>query len=102
VGVWEGCSLLAALAATTRRVELGTFVSCTGFRNAALLANMAATVEDISNGRLILGLGAGNNEFEHRAFGYPFEYRMGRDPTTVGRSAGVLVEGPGSVPYPPG
>jgi alkanesulfonate monooxygenase SsuD/methylene tetrahydromethanopterin reductase-like flavin-dependent oxidoreductase (luciferase family) len=78
VGLWESWSLVAALAATTSRVEIGTLVLCTAFRNPALLAKMAATVEDISNGRLILGLGAGNNGFEHHMFGYPFERRMSR------------------------
>ena len=78
LGVWEGWSIIAALAATTQRIELGTFVVCTGFRNPTLLAKMAATVDDISNGRLTLGLGAGNNEFEHHAFGYPFHHRVSR------------------------
>jgi alkanesulfonate monooxygenase SsuD/methylene tetrahydromethanopterin reductase-like flavin-dependent oxidoreductase (luciferase family) len=78
LGVWEGWSILAALAATTQRIRLGTFVVCTGFRNPALLAKMAATVDDISRGRLILGLGAGNNEFEHKTFGYAFDHRVSR------------------------
>ncbi len=77
-GAWECWSLLSALAATTRRVELGSLVICTGFRNPALLAKMADTVEEISGGRLILGLGAGWNEVEYRAFGYPFDHRVSR------------------------
>jgi alkanesulfonate monooxygenase SsuD/methylene tetrahydromethanopterin reductase-like flavin-dependent oxidoreductase (luciferase family) len=77
-GVWECWSLVAALAAATRRIELGTFVLCTGFRNPALLAKMADAVDEISGGRLILGLGAGNTELEHRAFGYPFDQRASR------------------------
>jgi alkanesulfonate monooxygenase SsuD/methylene tetrahydromethanopterin reductase-like flavin-dependent oxidoreductase (luciferase family) len=76
--VWEGWSLLSALAAITQRVELGTLVVATSFRNPALLAKMADTVEEISAGRLILGLGAGWHEPEYRAFGYPFDHRASR------------------------
>lgn len=77
-GIWEGWSLLAALAAATERVELGTLVACTAFRNPALLAKMADTVDEISGGRLILGIGAGWHEPEFRAFGYPFDHRVSR------------------------
>jgi probable F420-dependent oxidoreductase len=77
-GVWEGWSLLAALAAVTSRVELGTLVVCTAFRNPALLAKMADTVDEISGGRLILGLGAGYYAREFRAFGYPTDRLIGR------------------------
>ena len=78
VGVWEGWSLLAAVAASTVRVELGPLVTCTSFRNPALLAKMADTVDEISGGRLILGLGAGWNEPEFHAFGYPYDHRASR------------------------
>lgn len=77
-GAWECWSQLSALAAATNRVELGTLVICTGFRNPALLAKMTDTVEEISNGRLILGIGAGWNEAEYHAFGYPFDHRVSR------------------------
>lgn len=77
-GAWECWSVLAALAAVTKRVTLGPLVSCAGFRNPALLAKMADTVDEISGGRLILGLGAGWNETEYRAFGYPFDHRASR------------------------
>lgn len=77
-GVWECWSIVSALAAVTHRAELGTFVSCVGFRNPALLAKMADTVDEISNGRLILGIGAGWNKPEHHAFGFPFDRRTDR------------------------
>jgi alkanesulfonate monooxygenase SsuD/methylene tetrahydromethanopterin reductase-like flavin-dependent oxidoreductase (luciferase family) len=70
--------MLSALAASTKRVELGTLVSCNSFRNPALLAKMAHTVDEISGGRLILGLGAGWNEPEYRAYGIPFDHRVSR------------------------
>jgi len=77
-GVWECWSMLAALAASTTRIEVGTLVSCTGFRNPTLLAKMADTLEEISGGRLVLGLGAGYHETEFRAFGYQFDHLVGR------------------------
>jgi len=78
IGVWECWSLLSALAATTSTIELGTLVSCSSFRNPALLAKMAETVDEISAGRLILGLGAGHHDPEYRAFGFPWDHRVGR------------------------
>ena len=77
-GRWECWTLLAALAAATERIALGTLVSCLGFRNPALLAKIAATTDEIAGGRLILGLGAGWHEPEYAAFGYPFDHRVGR------------------------
>ena len=77
-GGWEGWSMLAALAANTERIELGTLVVCTAFRNPALLAKMADTVDEISGGRLILGVGAGYHETEFSAFGYPYDHRASR------------------------
>ncbi len=77
-GPWEAWSLLAALAAVTTRVELGPLVACTNFHNPAILAKRAATIDEISHGRFILGLGAGWNETEFRAFGIPFDHRVDR------------------------
>lgn len=77
-GIWEGWSLLGALAAVTSRVEVGPLVTGTGFRNPALLAKMADTVDEISGGRLVLGLGAGWSGPEERAFGYPSDHRVDR------------------------
>ena len=92
-GTWECWSHLSALAAITERVALGTLVICTGFRNPALLAKMAATVEEISDGRLILGLGAGWNEAEHLAFGYPFDRRVSRFAEALTIITGLLRDG---------
>ena len=78
VGPWEAWSTLAALAEATTRVELGPLVAATSFHNPAMLAKKAATVDEISGGRLILGLGAGWNETEYRAFGFPFDKRVSR------------------------
>ncbi|CAN5793731.1 LLM class flavin-dependent oxidoreductase [soil metagenome] len=77
-GPWECWSLLSAIAAITHQVEIGPLVICNSFRNPALLAKMADTVDEISGGRLILGLGAGWNASEYEAFGYPFDRRVDR------------------------
>jgi alkanesulfonate monooxygenase SsuD/methylene tetrahydromethanopterin reductase-like flavin-dependent oxidoreductase (luciferase family) len=77
-GNWECWSLVSALAAITSRIEIGTLVACTGFRNPALLAKTVDAVDGISGGRLILGVGAGNHESDYTAFGYPFDHRVGR------------------------
>jgi probable F420-dependent oxidoreductase len=77
-GPWEAWSILAGLAAVTSRVRLGPLVACTSFHNPAILAKKAATVDEISGGRLVLGLGAGWNETEYAAFGFPFDRRVSR------------------------
>ncbi|CAA9548739.1 MAG: hypothetical protein AVDCRST_MAG18-117 [uncultured Thermomicrobiales bacterium] len=77
-GGWECWSLVSALAASTSRVELGTIVTATSFRNPALLAKIVDTVEEISGGRVILGLGTGYHEPEYRAFGYPYDHPFSR------------------------
>ena len=78
VGYHEAWTLVAALAAATGRVEIGTLVLATSFRPPGLLAKMAATADDVAGGRLILGLGCGWYEAEYDAFGYPFDHRVGR------------------------
>ena len=77
-GPWEAWSMLSALAAVTERVELGPLVAATSFHAPAMLAKKAATIEEISGGRLILGLGAGWNEVEYRGFGFPYDHRVSR------------------------
>jgi F420-dependent oxidoreductase-like protein len=70
--ILECWSTLAALSAVTTRIRLGTMVTCASFRNPALLAKIAATVDVISGGRLEFGIGAGVQKAEHRAYGFPF------------------------------
>jgi alkanesulfonate monooxygenase SsuD/methylene tetrahydromethanopterin reductase-like flavin-dependent oxidoreductase (luciferase family) len=77
-GLHEAWTILSALAPVVPRVELGTLVMCTSFRNAGLMAKMAATLDTISDGRLILGMGAGWHEPEYTSFGYPFDHLVGR------------------------
>lgn len=92
-GPWEAWSLLAALAAATERVEIGPLVACTSFHNPAILAKQAATVDDISGGRLILGVGAGWNEVEYRAFGIPYDRRVSRFEEAFAIIRGLLRDG---------
>jgi len=77
-GPWEVWTLLSAIAASTSRIRLGPLVASTAFHAPAMLAKLAATVDEVSGGRLILGLGAGWNETEFRAFGFPFDHRIAR------------------------
>jgi alkanesulfonate monooxygenase SsuD/methylene tetrahydromethanopterin reductase-like flavin-dependent oxidoreductase (luciferase family) len=78
VGPWEVWTSLAGLAEATQRVEIGPLVAATSFHSPAMLAKMAATVDEISGGRLILGLGAGWNEPDYTAFGFPYDHRVSR------------------------
>jgi alkanesulfonate monooxygenase SsuD/methylene tetrahydromethanopterin reductase-like flavin-dependent oxidoreductase (luciferase family) len=77
-GPWEVWTQLAALAAVTSRVRLGPLVACASFHPPGLIAKMAASVDDVSGGRLVLGLGAGWNQTEYRAFGLPYDHRVSR------------------------
>ena len=77
-GPWDVWTMLAALSAVTARVRLGPLVACTAFHPPGVLARMAAAVDEISHGRLVLALGTGWNEAEFRAFGIPFDSRVSR------------------------
>jgi probable F420-dependent oxidoreductase len=77
-GPLEAWTLLSALAAVTERVELGPLVACLGFHPPGLIAKMTATIDEVSGGRFVLGVGAGWNEIEYRAFGIPFDHRVSR------------------------
>jgi alkanesulfonate monooxygenase SsuD/methylene tetrahydromethanopterin reductase-like flavin-dependent oxidoreductase (luciferase family) len=77
-GPWDAWAILAALASSTERVELGPLVASTAFHPPGLVARMAAAIDEVSSGRFILGLGTGWNETEFRAFGIPFEHKVAR------------------------
>lgn len=77
-GIHECWTMLSAIAEATSRVQLGSIVMCTAFRNPALLAKMAATLDHISDNRLILGVGCGWHDPEYEAFGYPTDHKVGR------------------------
>ena len=77
-GPWDAWALLAAIAASTERVKLGPLVASTAFHPPGLIARMAATIDEVSRGRFVLGLGTGWNEVEFQAFGIPFDHRVAR------------------------
>ena len=72
IGFWECWTIVTALAEATTSMGIGPYVACTGFRNPALLAKMAATLDEVSGGRLVLGLGSGvpERDTSWRAFGF--------------------------------
>jgi probable F420-dependent oxidoreductase len=76
--MYEAWTILSALAVVTERVQLGTLVMCASFRHPGLLAKMAATLDEVSSGRLILGIGAGWHDPEYEAFGFPTGERFAR------------------------
>jgi alkanesulfonate monooxygenase SsuD/methylene tetrahydromethanopterin reductase-like flavin-dependent oxidoreductase (luciferase family) len=75
---WEAWTVLTGLAEATSTVRLGCLVFCTAFRPPAVLARMADTLQDLSDNRLVLGLGAGWHKPEFDAFGIPFDHLAGR------------------------
>ena len=76
VGIWESSTILAAIADATSRAEIGPLVMCAPFRNPGMIAWIANTLEEISGGRFILGLGAGWHQPEFDAFGFEFARRV--------------------------
>jgi alkanesulfonate monooxygenase SsuD/methylene tetrahydromethanopterin reductase-like flavin-dependent oxidoreductase (luciferase family) len=89
-GYHEPFTLLTAIAAVTTRLEMGPLVAATSFRSAGVLAKVAATLDSVARGRLILGLGCGWHEPEYRAFGFPFDHRVGRFEEIVHAVRGLL------------
>lgn len=77
-GMHEAWTLMSALAAVTERVEIAPLVLCASFRNPGLVANMAATLDLVANGRLTLGVGAGWHDPEYEAFGFPTDRKVSR------------------------
>ena len=77
-GMQDAWTLLTAVAAVTSRLELGPLVLCSSFRDPSVIAKMAVTFDDVSGGRLVLGLGAGWHDPEYEAFGFPTSYRVSR------------------------
>jgi probable F420-dependent oxidoreductase len=92
-GPYEAWTTLAAIAAVTERVEIGPLVASTSFHAPAMLAKQAATVDAISQGRLIVGLGAGWNRREYDAFGFPYDRRVSRFEEGLAIIAALLREG---------
>ncbi|CAN5758027.1 LLM class F420-dependent oxidoreductase [soil metagenome] len=92
-GFWDGWSALSALADATSRVELGLLVACTSYRHPTLIARIADTIDEISDGRLILGIGAGWTETEFRALGAPYDHRASRFEEALTIIATLLREG---------
>jgi alkanesulfonate monooxygenase SsuD/methylene tetrahydromethanopterin reductase-like flavin-dependent oxidoreductase (luciferase family) len=92
-GPYEAWTTLAAVAAVTERVEIGPLVASATFHAPAMLAKQAATVDAISQGRLILGLGAGWNRREYDAFGFPYDRRVSRFEEALAIIVPLLREG---------
>lgn len=90
---WEAWSVLAGLAVATVTPRLGTLVTCVGYRNPAFLAKIADTVDEMSGGRVILGVGAGDHWGEHARFGFDWDLPIGRFEDALQVIAPLLREG---------
>lgn len=91
-GMHDAWTLLSAVAAVTTRVELGPLVLCSSFRDPGVVAKMAATLDEVSGGRLVLGLGAGWHDPEYEAFGFPSATASAASPK-LWRSSSVCCTG---------
>jgi alkanesulfonate monooxygenase SsuD/methylene tetrahydromethanopterin reductase-like flavin-dependent oxidoreductase (luciferase family) len=93
-GCWESVSIAAAVAAVTSRIEFGQSVVNSPYRSPALLAKIADTIDEISNGRYILGMGAGNtDDADYQAFGFPTDKRYSRFAEAIEIVHGLLKNG---------
>ncbi len=93
-GAWESVSIAAAVAATTNRIELGQSVFNTPFRSPALIAKIVDTIDEISGGRYVLGIGAGNaTDTDYEAFGFPSDHRYSRFAEAIQIIHGLLKNG---------
>lgn len=92
-GVWEAWTLLAGLAAKTTRITLSVFVTGLPFRNPGLVAKMAEMLDEISNGRFILGIGAGSRKPDFDFLGLPFDHRASKSEEAVAIISALLREG---------
>jgi alkanesulfonate monooxygenase SsuD/methylene tetrahydromethanopterin reductase-like flavin-dependent oxidoreductase (luciferase family) len=93
IGIHEAFTMLAGFAAVTRRAEIGPLVAAVPFRNPALLAKMAAGIDEISDGRFVMGVGCGWHKAEFTAFGYEFEHRVSQFAEGIEIVAGLLRAG---------
>jgi len=92
-GYLECFSTLAALAAVLGRVQLGSFVACARYRSPALLGKIADAIDSISDGRFVLGVGAGDSEEEHQRFGFPTDHSVSRFEEALAILRGLFTNG---------
>ena len=92
-GLWEAWTAAAAIAQGTTSIQIGLLVTCLGWRNPGIVARMTETIDEISGGRFILGVGAGWHEPEYDAYGMPFDHRVGRFEDAITILDGLLRTG---------